>query len=157
METSVKTLDIKSAVEHLFDEEIYLTGITEFGISWEDLTSGIAELLPQGARFNIAFEGRMTGDKIKGEVKGIDYLYVRPDGKFILNLQATILTDDGEMIHLQEDGILQPNEDGTAKLNLNMHFHTASQKYNWLNKKLVWGIGEVNMAKGVVFVKGYST
>lgn len=156
METINKSLDINSAVEHLFDEEISLTGITDFGVSWEDLTSGKAELPPQGARYNIAFEGKVFGDKINGDIKGVDYLYVRCDGKFELNIQASILTDDGVMIHVHETGVSKPNTDGTAKLNLNLSFSTNSEKYDWLNQKQVWAVGEVNMIHGNVSMKCYS-
>ena len=156
MNTEVKELKLETSVNHIFDEEVYLTGITEFGISWEDLIAGIVELPPQGTRFIITFEGKIYGEKINGSIKGTDYLLVRADGQFILNLQASILTDDGEMVFLEEDGILTPNNDGTAQLHLNMHFTTFSQNYNWLNKKHVWGIGEVNMQTGNIRVKGYS-
>jgi hypothetical protein len=37
-----------------------------------------------------------------------------------------------------------------------MTFSTASEKYGWLNNKMVWGVGKVNMQKGIVTVKGYS-
>lgn len=155
MKTLTKSLDINSAVEHLFDEEISLTGITEFGVSWESLASGKADLPPQGARYNIAFEGKVFGEKINGDIKGIDYLYVRSDGKFELNIQASILTDDGVMIHVQESGVSKPADDGTAKLNLNLSFSTNSHKYEWLNQKQVWGIGVVDMIEGSVSMKCY--
>lgn len=156
MNTLTKEPEISDSVEHIFNEEIYLTGITEFGIAWDDLLSGKAKLPPQGARFILTFEGRLTGKKINGNVKGTDYLLVRADGQFLLNLQVSILTDDGEMIFLEEDGVLTSNNNGTAQLHLNMRFSTASHKYNWVNKKQVWGVGEVNMQKGAIRIKGYS-
>lgn len=156
METIVKQLNINSAVKPIFDEQVSLTGITEFGISWEDMASGKAELPSQGTRFNIEFEGKVFGDQINGDIKGVDYLSVRGDGKFELNIQASILTDDGVMIHVQESGVSQPNPNGTAKLNLNLSFSTNSPRYDWLNKRQVWAVGEVDMIKGNVSLKGYS-
>lgn len=156
METITKSIAINSAVGHLFDEEIRLTGITDFGLSWEDLISGSAVLPSQGARFNIAFEGKVFGEKINGDIKGVDYLYVRSDGKFELNIQASILTDDGVMIHVQESGVSNPNTDGTAKLNLNLSFLTNSPEYNWLNQKQIWAVGIVDMIQGNVSMKCYT-
>ncbi|MBU2493742.1 MAG: DUF3237 domain-containing protein [Bacteroidetes bacterium] len=156
MNTEINETEKLTTVNYIFDETIYLTGITDFGISWEDMLAGKDRVPPHGARYIITFEGRITGEKINGAIKGTDYLLVRADKQFILNIQASILTDDGEMIFLEEDGILTPNNDGTAQLHLNMHFSTASKKYDWLNKKQVWGIGEVDMKKGEIKVKGYS-
>lgn len=156
METQEMELTMQNRVKHLFDEEVALTGIIEYGVSWEDLLAGKAEIPANGARFDISFEGTVTGEEISGKVKGIDYLEVRADGKFMLNLQATIVTSDGESIALKEDGILIPNANGTGDLYLNMQFSTASPKYQWINKKQVWGICEANMLRGTVKVKGYS-
>jgi len=147
---------ISGAVRHLFDEEVHLTGIMEYGVSWEDLIAG--QVIPplQGARFDISFEGELHGENIRGKIKGVDYLEVRADGKFLLNIYATILTNDGETIALHETGILEPQPDQTARLHLNMDFSTASEKYLWINAKQVWGTGQVNMAAGMVTVQGFS-
>lgn len=140
----------------VFEEEVQLTGITEYGISWDDLTSGRTAAPLQGARFDLAFEGHLSGEKINGRIKGVDYLEVRADGKFLLNIYATILTDDGETIALHETGILEPQPDRTARLQLNMDFSTASPKYRWLNQKQVWGVAQANMALGTVSVRAFS-
>lgn len=132
----------------LFEEEVGLTGIEEFGFSWTDFISG-KPIPPEGARFDIAFAGRITGERIQGSVTGVDYLEVRGDGKLQLNLQATITTHDGERIKLTETGI---NDNG--ELRLNMHFHTASERYHWLNKLQVWGVGNVDFGSGRVNIKG---
>jgi predicted nucleic acid-binding Zn-ribbon protein len=156
MEAITKSINITSAVEHLFDEEIRLIGITEFGVSWDELVSGKAEIPTQGARFNIEFEGKVFGDSINGDIRGIDYLYVRSDGKFELNIQASILTDDGVMIHVQESGSSRIMYEGIAQLNLTLNFSTSSPEYEWINTKQVWGVGLVDMIRGNVSMKCYS-
>lgn len=156
METELVALELQQELEVLFEEKVSLTGITEYGISWEDIVSGKVKIPSQGARFDIAFEGKISGEKLNGFIKGVDYLDVRSDGNFILNIHASIITDEGEMVSLKEDGILSPVDSGSAKLNLNMRFSSAYPKYSWLNKKQVWGIGEVNMNKGEVKVKGFT-
>ena len=142
-------------LDHIFDEEISLTAITEYGISWGDIAGGKAEIPLNGARFDISFEGKLTGGKINGVIKGTDFLEIRADGKFMLDIRAAIITDDGEIIAVKEDGVSAPGPDGTARLNLNMHFSTISSKYSWLNIKQGWLIGEVDMIKGKVKMKGY--
>lgn len=156
METELMTSELQQEFELLFEEEVSLTGITEYGISWNDILSGNVKIPPQGARFDIEFEGKISGEQLNGFIKGVDYLEVRADGNFILNIYASIITDGGEMILLKEDGILSPGDNGSARLNLNMRFSSAYPKYNWLNKKQVWGLGEVNMIEGKVTVKGFT-
>jgi len=156
METELITQRLQEKFELLFEEEVSLTGITEYGISWDDMISGKAKVPLQGARFDIAFEGKISGENLNGLIKGVDYLEVQADGNFILNIYASIITDDGEMISLKEDGILSPSDNGSAKLNLNMRFSSAFPQYSWLNKKQVWGIGDVNMQRGEVTVKGFT-
>jgi hypothetical protein len=79
--------------------------------------------------------------RIKGTISGVDYPTVRADGRFILNLYASIKTDDGENIAVYEDGTLLPPEDGggIARSQLYMQLNTASSRYSWLNKVQAWG------------------
>lgn len=148
---------IENLTEELFQEEVQLTGITEFGISWVDMLNGKATIPHEGAKFNISFEGYVEGQGIKGLKRGVDYLEVRADGKFILDIYAIIETDDGENILMHEDGVLIPAEDGShrGELKFNMSFHTSSTKYSWLNKTPVWAKGTVDMEKGIVKIKAY--
>jgi len=148
---------IQDAVLHLFDEQVRLTGVTEYGLSWADLTSGGIAPPPEGARFDIAFEGEVAGERLNGRIRGIDYLEVRADGRFILDIRATIITDDGELIALREDGVLTPSPGApSASLHLNMTFTTHSPRYAWLNKQQVWAIGQADMVRGAVTVRAYS-
>ena len=107
----------------------------------------------------IAFAGTLEGPKIKGRIEGVDYLLVRADGRPQINLQASITTDDGEKIAVEEDGILFPDPDAgpsMAQLRLNMRLTTASAKYNWVNFLHIWLHGCVDMVKGEVQVKAYA-
>ena len=155
MNTQMMESKIDSAVKHLFDEQIQLTNIADYGISWEGLTNGDVVIPPYGLRFDLDFEGRLTGE-VNGVIKGTDYLEIRADGKFQLQIQAKIITDDGEIIAVKEDGISTPGDDGTAILNLNMQFYTVSEKYRWINKKQAWAVGQVDMLSGAVNMKCFS-
>ncbi len=73
METQTYQSAIENFTEHIFDEEIQLTGITEYGINWDDLTKDNIEIPVQGARFDLAFEGKVTGNKINGKIKGTEF------------------------------------------------------------------------------------
>lgn len=156
METQTDLFSIASFTNHIIDEEIQLTGITEYGISWNDLIKGRVQIPLTGARFDLSFEGKVFGEKLNGTIKGVDYLEVRADGKFMLNIHATIITDDGEIIAVREHGISTTDLSGISKLHLNMDLYTHSEKYNWVNQKQFWIVGEVNMNSGTVKVSGYN-
>lgn len=146
---------IENNTELFFEEQIHLTGITEYGISWMDLTSGREQPGPEGARFDLAFEGSVEGPQLRGTIKGVDYLEVRADGKFMLNIQAMIETEDGKRIAVKEDGILFPAENGKAHIQLNLQFTTHHREYRWLNSIQAWALADVDMQRGEVSVKVY--
>jgi hypothetical protein len=145
---------------HLFDEAVHLTGLTEYGVSWEKLTTGQAILPLQGARFDIAFEGTFEGPRLRGVIAGVDYLTVRADGRFQLDLQANLTTDDGARISVYEDGILIPPapeaQARIAQLRLNLTFTTTSPKYAWINQVQGWGRGTVDWSTGQVELQVYA-
>ncbi len=134
----------------LFEEDVRLTDVKEYGFRWEDFAGGNEPIPAEGLRFDIHFEGDVTGDRVRGKIKGIDYLTVRSDGRLFLDLRAAIITEDGGMINVTETGI---NDNGN--LRLNMDFHTNDSRYAWLNRRHVWGIGTVDFATGEVKIKGY--
>lgn len=152
---SIVTIPVR---EHLFSETIHLTKLTEYGVSWEELTAGRATLPPRGARFDIAFESTIAGPRIKGKISGVDYLTVRADGRFILDMHAILNTDDGEKISI--DGLLIPlalkEKERIAQLRLNFEFTTLSTKYCWLNQTQGWGIGTVGWDTGEVEMEVYA-
>lgn len=133
----------------LFNEEVRLTGFTEYGYSLQDLLQG-KPLPPEGARFDIGFEGEVTGDRIAGSITGTDFLEVRADGRFFLHLQASLITRDGAKIKVTETGI---NDHGTLKLF--MSFYTLDPAYRWLNNSQVLGLGHVDMVTGAARVNAY--
>jgi hypothetical protein len=141
--------EILTDKELLFEEDVSLTGITDYGFTWKDFMDGVP-VPEQGARFDIAFEGAISGDKLSGRIYGIDYLEVRADGKMIINLHAGLVTSQGERINVTETGI---NRNGDLRLNI--HFHTGVKQYVWLNQVQVWAIGKVDFNTGKVHIKGY--
>lgn len=140
----------------LFDESIQLTSISEFGFGWTELQNGSVAIPPQGARFELAFEGTLEGERMKGTIEGVDYLNVRTDGPFELNIFATITTNDGVRIAFDETGVLSPGPEGINELYLNMKFTTGDERYSWLNKVQAWGRGSVDFASGKARVTAFT-
>ncbi len=143
--------------EQLYEYTVKFTRLTEYGISMESLMAGRVTPPPEGARFDVAFEGSSPGPKLKGDVIGIDYVQVRADGRFQLHIHAEITTDDGEKIALFADGVALPREGSTvADLRENVTLSTSSKSYSWVNHLQVWATGTVDLAEQVVKIKGYS-
>jgi hypothetical protein len=139
-----------TGMQLLFEEDVRLTGMVEYGFSINDLIKGRKPIPQSGAHFDISFEGELVGDRIKGTIAGTDYLEVRADGRFFLSLHACIHTADGARIKVIESGI---NSNGDLKLF--MTFYTADERYAWLNREQVIGLGEVDFSTGLAHVKGY--
>jgi hypothetical protein len=141
----------------LYEYTVKITGMTEYGVSFQALMAGAAAPPPEGARFDISFEGASKGPKLKGRVAGVDYLRVRADGRFDLHIHAAIATDDGESISLHADGVALPQAGSPiAGLRENVTLFTSSKAYAWVNGLQVWATGTVDLAEQVVSLKGYS-
>jgi hypothetical protein len=144
--------------EHFFDEALQQTGIADFGYSIHEMLRGETPIPPQGARFDITYEGPIEGERLRGRISGADYAHVRADGRFELNIHATITTHDGERIAMDAGGILWMPDlaSGIAEVRLNMRLNTASPAYLWVNTLLVWGTGTVNMNTGEIRVQTFT-
>ncbi len=142
--------------ELLYDATVNFTKVTEYGFSLEAFLGGQASPPPSGARIDIAFEGTVSGPKLKGRITGIDYLRIRADGHAQLHIHAEIATDDGAKVAFFADGIARP-EAGASLLQLreNITLTASSPAYAWVNQVQGWGQGTVDPAKGEVKVKAY--
>src|SRR4030042_53861 len=49
---------------------------------------------PLGKRTDVYFEGDLTGDKISGKMRGVDYILVRSDGVSELDGRAVIINNE---------------------------------------------------------------
>ena len=142
--------------ELLYEVNINFTGVTEFGANMADIVSGQAAPPHEGARFDVAFEGSVTGPKLEGTLKGVDYINIRADGRVELHIHGEITTNDGQKIALFADGVATP-EEGSPVLQLreNATLTTSSPAYAWVNSLQAWGIGTVDTAQGQVNAKVY--
>ena len=141
--------------EKIYEYDLDLTGVTDYGVSLQSIMSGEQKVPPQGARFDAAFEGPAKGH-LSGRVRGVDYLRMRADGRIDLDIRATIETDDGHRIALSADGVGAPREgEPISDLFENVRLTTAAATYAWVNARQIWGVGTVNVATGKIHVEGF--
>jgi hypothetical protein len=143
--------------ELLYQAVVRFTEITEYGVPLETILSGEAAPPAEGARFDVHFKGSCEGPRLRGAIKGVDYLHMRADGRAALHVHAQITTADGANISFFTDGVggFEPGAH-EARLKENASFHTSSPAYAWLNKVQAWAQGVVELEKGEIRIKAYA-
>ncbi len=143
--------------ELLYTVTLNITGMKDYGVSFAALIAGEVTLSVEGARFDVAFEGRAHRPKLNGAAEGIDYVRVRADGRFELHIHETIRTEDGQNISAHGDGVatLRP-EGGIADVGVDMTLFASSKEYAWVNQLPVRGIGTIDLAKQVIQVSAFA-
>ena len=143
--------------ELIYEVTLQFTQVVEYGTSANALFSGQIRPPAEGARFDIYFEGPITGPKLKGTFKGVDYLHIRADGRGQLNIHAEITTEDGKKIAFAADGVVISQEGSPVfPLRDNVTLITNHPEYSWVNPIQIWGLGTVDVSKGEIRVKGYA-
>ena len=86
--------------------------------------------------------GTFEGERLRGTVLGGgDWVTAAADGTFELDLRVTLETDDGALIHMTFTGV---RDDANHYFRTLPRFETAAPKYEFLNRLLAIGIGEVH-------------
>jgi hypothetical protein len=115
--------------------------------------------LPSGVRkiFYVT-SGEFVGPRLRGVVLpgGGDWLLERSDETGVLDVRATLQTDDGHLIYTHYRGYLyfpplahskqeagQPLDWSDYYFRITLFFETGSEKYGWLNNVLAVGVGEL--------------
>jgi hypothetical protein len=125
---------------------------------------------PDGLRINAYLSGgEVRGPRMRGRVRpvGADWLTVRPDGTGVLDVRATIESDDGALVYLAYGGIIDLGEDGLARMlagnpparapiRAAPRFLTAHPDYVWLNRLQCVNIGEADFAAATVYYDVYA-
>lgn len=141
--------------EKIYSYDVVVTGVTDFGVTLDAMLSRRVNIPPQGARFDVAFEGRAEG-RLAGRVSGVDHALMRADGRIDLDIHAVIETDGGHRIALSADGVATAHgTDPVADLVENVRLLTAAEEYAWVNARQVWGIGEVDFSTGKIHIDAY--
>ena len=86
--------------------------------------------------------GSFEGERLRGTVLpgGADWVTATRDATFELDLRATLRTDDGALIHLTFSGV---RDDANHYFRTVPRFETAAPAYDFLNRLLAIGIGEI--------------
>jgi len=143
--------------ELIYELTLNITEMTEYGVSFEALMAGEVPPPPEGARFDIYFEGVSNGPKLKGKVKGVDYLNMRADGRAELHVYYKIMTDEGQNIAAQVGGLATPRPNSSmTDLRENVTLFSSSADYKWVNNLEVWAIGTVDLSTGIINISAYS-
>ena len=138
----------------LFEIAYDITGVEEFGSSFEALLAGKLEIPKEGFRANVAVKGVVSGPEFEGTAAGVDYLYARADGRIQLDVKVTITTVDGKNISFAAGGVATPQEDGTIRIAENVTLFSSHPEYAHLNALQIWGLG--TSAQNKVDLKFYS-
>lgn len=135
--------------EKIFEYDLDITGVTDYGADREALFTGRQSVPLQGAQFDV--NGRVTG-----AMRGIDYLRVRPDGRRELELRGAIETDDGSRIAFSAVGVGSPRDgEPIVDLAVKIDLLTAVAAYSWVNAKPAWGSGYADLATNKIHVDVY--
>jgi hypothetical protein len=141
--------------EKIYEYDLDITGMTDYGIFLEAILSGQTPIPPQGARIDVAFEGHALG-RLAGSVRGVDYLRLRADGRIELDIRATIETHDGRRIALSADGVAVPRAtEPVVDLSENVRLTTAADECGWVNTRQIWAMGTVNLTTGKIHLDAY--
>ena len=141
--------------EKIYEYDLDVTGVTDYGVSLDAILSGKERVPPQGLRIDIAFEGRASG-RLAGRVLGVDYARMRADGRVDLDIRAIIETADGRRIALSADGVaVLRAAEPIADLSENVRLGTAAENYAWVNTRQIWATGTVNFATGKIHIDAY--
>ena len=150
--------------------------MTKYGFDYEMeyVTSYIATLsepevigpVAEGLRLNIYVTGgTVDGPGLKGTIlpAGGDWLTIRTDGVGVLDVRATIRTDDDALVYVYYRGITDLGPDGYKNflegappppdgitLRTNPWFQTVHPKYQWMTRGLFLNVGKAYLDKGEV-------
>lgn len=102
---------------------------------------------PQGTRMMASVAGgSFEGPRLRGTVpQGAsgDWVTVRADGSFRLDVRLTLLTDDGAVILCTYNGV-GTTVDGATTLVTAPTFETGDENYAWLNTTQAVGFGTLD-------------
>src|SRR5271165_1281062 len=82
----------------IYEYTARVTDVTDYGLALPDVLSGAISPPPEGLRSDVSFEGPVTGPRLRGTVKGVDYGNLRADGRAELHIHAHITTEEEKNI-----------------------------------------------------------
>lgn len=143
------------ASEKIFEYDLDIQHITDYGANMEAIFTGRENVPLQGAQFDVTLAGSIKG-RVAGSLRGVDYLRVRADGRRELDLRGTIETNDGHRIAFSADGVGTPRGgEPIVDLAVKILLTTAAAAYGWVNARPAWGTGYADLATGKIHLEAY--
>jgi hypothetical protein len=141
--------------ELIYEYRPQVTQTVEYGVSADAMFAGEPPP-PEGARLDLYLEGPVSGGRLEGTVRGVDYLNFRADGRAELHIHAEIVTEDGKNVALEAGGVAL-RRDGSSLLELREHVSLRSNhpELIWVNGLEIWARGVVDVASGQVHLRGF--
>ena len=137
---------IEHSLEHICSYTVDLVAIPE-----------VIGLVPDDLRLNAYYAGgTVWGPRLRGRVLpvGADWLTLRTDGVGIVDIRCTLEAEDGALIYVTVNGIIDLGPDGHQKflrgempadgapIRAASRFHTAHPDHAWLNRVSGLHIGQ---------------
>ncbi|MFK8025648.1 MAG: DUF3237 domain-containing protein [Ilumatobacter sp.] len=92
------------------------------------------------------FVGPKVNASLPDGVAAGDWLTIRADQSFSLDVRLSLRTDDGAHIYVTYTGLGSPNDDGSASIKTAPRFETGDERYAWLNNLFCVAIGSTTDA-----------
>jgi hypothetical protein len=139
----------------IYEYRPQITQVVEYGASADAVLSGQPPPT-EGARFDFYLEGPVSGPKLQGTFRGVDYIYFRADGRAELHIHGEITTEDGKRVALEAGGVAVP-EQGSPVFQLREHVSLMSNyaELSWVNPMEIWARGVVDVSTRRVHVQAY--
>ena len=147
--------DSSASRELVYEYTVQFTGLVDFGVGLDAILGGGPPPL-EGARFDAAFAGTVTGSRFGGQISGTDYVHVRADGRMALHIHGVVTTDNGARISVFADGVgMLRAQEPVIDVRENVTLFSSDPRHAWVNGLQVWGEGWADMAAGTVTIRGY--
>ncbi len=90
------------------------------------------------------FVGPKVNASMVPGVAGGDWVTLRPDRTFSLDVRLSLRTDDGADIYISYVGIGGADDDGNTVIRTSPRFETGDERYTWLNSLVCIAIGSTD-------------
>ena len=140
----------------IYEYTPHVTHVVEYGASADGVFSGQTPPPAEGARFDLYLEGPVKGPKLSGTLRGVDYLWVRADGRAEVDIHAEITTESGRKVALAAGGVAVPEESSVFGLREHVKLTSNHPDLSWVNLLEIWASGTFHFTTGQVRVRAYS-
>lgn len=133
-------------MEPLYHVHGRIREVSEFGTQLAAVLPGAAPPPTCGVRFDLRFEGSISGSRLRGTIAGMNYVLIRADGRIDLHVRAAIATKDGARVSFCSEGLgtVYPRL-GKVQLHENVTLHTSDERYQWVNALAIVTKGSIDL------------